>query len=756
MSLDGITSTFIPYSVNGLQTIDASVIYDNGVQLQPSTYVTYTGSTAQVDLNNQNLVNVNTFSSLNANVGSAYALYAYNVSAGTPTQATIILTNPPQNPFAVGNTVTIVGSSISALNLSYTVNSNNTAGGTFVVNNAAGLGAGNNYPTNATMYLNGTGTFNTVTSNISGTETVSTLAVTVKATAPTPVTTDNSTNVATTAYVQAQGYVSLSNAIERTGPSTNCSPQILLSGGGAFQIESAAGGTYFAVTAGTTQSNQAVVISNGVGPPSLGVQGTNDALTLYAGTTTVYPYAIGIDSNTMWFNTGGTYNIGTTGYKWYNAGVLHMTLAGNGYLGLGGFNPSSYALGITDTNEKVVQVSRSGGAAGYGVVTVYCINGIEYGKMGGGWKTGTSSVTTGFVYFDAIRSGSFPSSGSSSNALFYADWSSGAGFNVNLGIGTTTPSAQLTLAGGATSAVFQIDNGNWFTAKNASGVAENYLWPRWVDNITYFNFGSGGFNIRNNSSAQVMWMSNSGYVGIGTTSPAYNLDIAGQCRVANGDSSYYISGPNSSGVYLYTGSSATTSKNASLVSQVITTNGNLHIDCSQDGSRAIYLNYFNAAASAGGGIQGWGPWTHNGYINQNANYGNIVCAYNGVIAIQGQFQMFLYQYQGAWGGGWSAGSFSKASSQSAIRVTGQCSYYVSAYSFVYITMRLYSTGTGSYYYYYTAAATNVTNNHTTFPLTFLATGVPSGTISVYFYLSGGSFVTDTNDTIYSIIEVFPN
>jgi len=108
--------------------------------------------------------------------------------------------------------------------------------------------------------------------------------------------------------------------------------------------------------------------------------------------------------------------------------------------------------------------------------------------------------------------------------------------NGMVGINTNNPALQLTLAGA--NAVFGVDNTAIFQAKNSAGTYENYLTPRGSDNITYLNYGSSGFNIRNNSSTSTIFMTNGNYVGIGTTTPGslFSVGASSQLQVdANGD-----------------------------------------------------------------------------------------------------------------------------------------------------------------------------------------------------------------------------
>ena len=78
-----------------------------------------------------------------------------------------------------------------------------------------------------------------------------------------------------------------------------------------------------------------------------------------------------------------------------------------------------------------------------------------------------------------------------------------------------------------------VDNNKTIGSFNTVGNGETFLWPRASDNASYLNYGSNGFNIRNNSSVNTMFMTNSGNVGIGTTTPGQKLQVNGNIALQN-------------------------------------------------------------------------------------------------------------------------------------------------------------------------------------------------------------------------------
>ncbi len=77
-----------------------------------------------------------------------------------------------------------------------------------------------------------------------------------------------------------------------------------------------------------------------------------------------------------------------------------------------------------------------------------------------------------------------------------------------------------------------LENGDTLKAKNSGGTRETWIWPRFITDATYFNYGAAGYYIRDSGNNFVMTMLPSGDVGVGTTTPAGTLDVNGELCIA--------------------------------------------------------------------------------------------------------------------------------------------------------------------------------------------------------------------------------
>lgn len=241
--------------------------------------------------------------------------------------------------------------------------------------------------------------------------------------------------------------------------------------------------------------------------------GTSDATDLVlrtAGTQRIYVRAGGV------VNIVGDAAVGSTlapTERFYvvdgsNRNTVAFATTGNSFTSSSVLNVSSTTTGgVGAGSTKMINIARSGANTN--------ASHTAYGMYSAVTNTGATSTNV---------SGYFSASGATNNYGLIIP--SGGG---NAGIGTSVPAYQLTLGG--TGSVFGVENTAVFTAKNSAATYEQYFWPRWSDNIMYMNYGSGGFNIRNNSSALTMFMSNAGDVGIGMVpTGSYKVEVSGRLK----------------------------------------------------------------------------------------------------------------------------------------------------------------------------------------------------------------------------------
>ena len=300
-------------------------------------------------------------------------------------------------------------------------------------------------------------------------------------------------------------------------------------------------------------------------------------------------------------------------------------------VGIGTNNPSFKLHVYGNTNGGVEQYNQNASSGSSAYTLIGCKNDTPSQVilfLNSSTRSGDGGVSTATLRNDAgaLR---LQASGASASGNIYISASSGL-----VGIATTSPSYNLDVNG-----TFRNVGAGRICIQNSTNGGSSYglyYWntsdTNWVSYMGTFGAGlsaSGGTacmgafgftehairnRVQNYSNQGFIWENSSeiclmsirgdgagggmiGSWGVNTLSPAYTLDVVGNCRIASGDNSKTYYGPNSSwGGALFVG--AGTNNLATSTAQVISTNGNLHLDCGT-GGRAIYLNYYTTQIYGG-------------------------------------------------------------------------------------------------------------------------------------------------------------
>lgn len=297
------------------------------------------------------------------------------------------------------------------------------------------------------------------------------------------------------------------------------------------------------VGVGTSSPGAAVDVANGAM-----LRITNDAasLRLRSSTTPTNYGEVAIDSSGTTYFTSQTGNVflsamGAAGQVLFRSGggVERMRIDASGNVGIGTSSPSSKLEVSNGANSNgALKVSTTGTAAG-NFASMNFVTGTAV------WTAGTeASNGRFFIYSNAASRDQLSFSGGTNSDVTLTTTGTGTfrfntgsterlriDTNGNLGIGTTTPSAQglSVLKSGATDAGVQVGN----------GTASTYLTQSADGNFYLYNYGAYGL-ILGTSGVEKMRLDASGNLGIGTT-PAYKLDVdhgGSPVRFRNGTTGY--------------------------------------------------------------------------------------------------------------------------------------------------------------------------------------------------------------------------
>jgi hypothetical protein len=417
-----------------------------------------------------------TMSSNTETVGSFGLVSLISILSGVPSQPfiTLSLSVTPRG-FVAGASVTFVGitGTASIMNGVFTINSISSPGNFFLSSNP-GLAVGYYNPgTSAYVYLTGTGDLSVVNGSFVG-----------SLLAPTVASSDNSTNVATTAFVKGFGYAPLASPAF-TGVPT------------APTATAGTNTTQLATTAFTQTAIAGQALLNGVATTVLG----NSNISLGASAVFQITGSVG----TLFYNQTSTFPYVTE----YAPQVVGIGLTGNTW--------ATVTAGLINwvVNGKFATFTNSSGSQATGL-------GIGVDTTGNPWLISLQPNTAWRKLNSVSESYAFYTSNSASSGLFVAN----AG---NTTISSTSGSNIFTLFNTST-------NANYVTLQSNS-VVYGFIG---LDNSTGIGlFGSGspyglwfGTPTTNpvcfaTNNLERMRITSTGYVGIGTTNPSSLLTIGG-------------------------------------------------------------------------------------------------------------------------------------------------------------------------------------------------------------------------------------